>query len=61
LTRIGRAAGLAVLILILAGGVSARADDLTVRARVDRTIASLNDHVTLSIDVQGTMRQVGTP
>ena len=61
MTRTGRAAALVVLILILAGAVSARADDLTVRARVDRTIASLNDHVTLSIDVTGTMRQVGTP
>ncbi len=50
-----------VIIMMLAGAVSARADDLTVRARVDRTIASLNDHVTLSIEVQGTMRQVGMP
>ncbi len=59
--RTGRTAGLAVLIFILACAVSARADDLTVRARVDRTIASLKDHVTLTVDVQGTMRQVGTP
>ncbi len=61
MTRTGRAAAFVVLILMLAGAVSARADDLTVRARVDRTIASLNDHVTLTIDVEGTMRQVGTP
>jgi len=61
LTRTGRAIALTVLIVMLLGAGSARADDLTVRARVDRTIASLNDQVTLTIEVQGTMRQVGAP
>jgi hypothetical protein len=49
------------LILTFAGGLPARAADLTVRARVDRTIATLNDQVTLTIEASGTMRQVGTP
>ena len=61
MTRTGRAAALAVLILTFAGALPARADDLTVTARVDRTIASLNDHVTLTVEARGTMRQVGTP
>ena len=40
---------------------SALAGDIEVDAHVDRTVASLNDQITLTIEARGTMRQVGTP
>ena len=61
MTRTGRAIGLAVLVLVATGAACARADDLEVSARVDRTVVSLSDQLVLTIEAQGTMRQIGAP
>jgi hypothetical protein len=61
LTRTGRTIGLALLVLTAVGALPARADDISVSSRVDRTVVSLSDQLVLTIEVEGTMRQVGTP
>jgi len=55
---------MALIVAALAVAVLAptdAADDITVAARVDRSVVSVNDRVTLTITVEGTMRQVPQP
>jgi len=45
----------------MAGAVCAHADDLSVSARVDRKVVSVSDQLVLTVEVEGTMRQIGSP
>lgn len=61
MTRIGRIlAGVSVFLALSAPG-TALSGDLAVTARVDKTRASLNDQITLTITVEGTVRSVPQP
>jgi len=52
---------LATVLCLVLPPAAAADDDITVRAHVDRTVVSLSDQLVLTIEVEGTMRQVGTP
>jgi hypothetical protein len=60
LTRTGRTAVAAILLVAALLG-AASADDLVVRARVDRSSVPLGRTLTLTITAEGTMRQVSAP
>jgi hypothetical protein len=49
------------LVVLAALSSSSAADDIKVSAHVDRKVVSLNDQIVVTIEVEGTMRQVGTP
>ncbi|MBM3307368.1 MAG: protein BatD, partial [Candidatus Eisenbacteria bacterium] len=61
MTRTGSFAALVALALTGLMPAVAPAADIEVAATVDRTVASVNDRIVLTVTVTGTMRQVPTP